>query len=274
MTKNKFDLPNYRKNELSDLAEFIADEYFYDSLICPYKLLKIYGITYSFADYGNAFDGLLEYRAGKFHVYLNSHSVKHKYVPRVRFTLAHELGHYVIDEHRNALKKRLVSPHPSFTNFASDNEAELEADFFASSLLLPKARLLNDIYKRKFSFNLIEEIAAKYQTSIAATLIKFASIGNHPIMIICTINRQIKWFKYSEDFPFKYINYTGAFLVPHNTAAGEYFYENGIKSTEDEIVFAQDWFRIGDRNDYGRKFYEHCIYSDKNDFVLSVIWED
>lgn len=274
MTKNRYDLSSYRKNELSDLAEFIADEYCPDSLVCPYKILSTYGITYSFANYGNAFDGLLEHCAGKFHVYLNNHNARHRYVPRVRFTLAHELGHYIIDEHRNALKNGLVNPHPSFTNFASDNEAELEADFFASSLLLPKSRLLKDIYKRKFSFNLIEEIATKYQTSIAATLIKFASIGNHPIMIICTIDRQIKWFKYSEDFPFKYINYTGNFMVPVNTAAGEYFYENGIKSSDDEIVFAQDWFRIYDQNDYGRKFYEHCIYSDKNKFVLSIIWED
>ncbi len=275
MVKNKYDISEYRKSELSDIAEFIADEYFVDTYVCPYRLTKIYGISYSFENYGNAFDGLLEHRSGKFHVYLNNNHVKHIYQPRVRFTLAHELGHYLIDEHRCALEMGLAPSHPSFTNFSSDNEVELEADFFASSLLIPKSRMLKDLCRRKFSFNLIEELATKYQTSITATLIKFASIGNHPIMIICSINEKISWFKYSEDFPFKYINALPGFKVPINTSVGEFFYKNGIKSTDEfEIVYAEDWFTLYYDSDYGRKFYEHCIYSDSNKFVLSVIWED
>ena len=275
MAKNKYDISESRKKELSDLAEFIADEYFVDTFVCPYKLAKIYGISYTFDDYGNAFDGLLEHRSGKFHIYLNSRKAKHIYEPRVRFTLAHELGHYVIDEHRNALKSGLAPSHPSFTNFSSDNEVELEADFFASSLLIPKSRLIKDVFRRKFSFNLIHELATKYQTSITATLIKFASIGNHPIMIVCSIDKKIKWFKYSDDFPFKYIEALPGFKVPMNTSAGQYFYENGIKCEDEfEIIEAEDWFRIYNEKDYGRKFYEACIYSDRNKFVLSVIWED
>ncbi len=275
MTKNKYDISEYRKNELSDLAEFIADEYFMDTLVCPYKLAEKYKLTISFEDYKNAFDGLLEHRDGKFHIYLNSNKVKHKYEPRVRFTLAHELGHYLIDEHRNALKMGLAPSHPSFTNFGSDNEVELEADFFASSLLMPKSRIIKDLNKRKFSFNIIEELATKYQTSITATLLKFASIGNHPIMIICSVDKVIKWFKYSEDFPFKYIDTLAGFKVPKNTAAGQYFYQNGLKCEDNyEIVDAEDWFKISYEKDYGRKFYEYCIFSDINKFVLSIIWED
>jgi Zn-dependent peptidase ImmA (M78 family) len=275
MAKNKYDILEGRKKELSDLAEFIADEYFVDTFVCPYKLANIYGISYTFEDYGNAFDGLLEHRSGKFHIYLNSRNAKHIYQPRVRFTLAHELGHYLIDAHRNALKSGLTPSHPSFTNFSSDNEVELEADFFASSLLIPKSRLLKDVFRRKFSFNLIEELATKYQTSITATLIKFASIGNHPIMTVCSVDKKIKWFKYSDDFPFKYIDALPGFKVPVNTSAGQYFYENGIKSDDEfEIIDAEDWFRLYNDNDYGRKFYESCIYSDRNKFVLSVIWED
>lgn len=275
MAKNKYDILESRKKELSDLAEFIANEYFVDTFICPYKLAKIYKISYTFEEYGNAFDGLLEHRSGKFHIYLNSRKAKHIYEPRVRFTLAHELGHYLIDEHRNALKSGLSPSHPSFTNFSSDNEVELEADFFASSLLIPKSRLLKDVFRRKFSFNLIDELATKYQTSITATLIKFASIGNHPIMIVCSIDEKIKWFKYSDDFPFKYIDALPGFKVPVNTSAGQYFYENGTKNEDEfEIIEAEDWFRLYNDNDYGRKFYESCIYSDRNKFVLSVIWED
>ncbi len=275
MTKNKYDISEGRKKELSDLAEFIADEYFTDTFVCPYKLAKIYGISYTFEDYGDAFDGLLEHRSGKFHIFLNSRNARHIYEPRVRFTMAHELGHFVIDEHRNALKNGLAPSHPSFTNFSSDNEVELEADFFASSLLIPKSRLIKDVFRRKFSINLIQELATKYQTSITATLIKFASIGNHPIMIVCTVDKKIKWFKYSDDFPFKYIDALPGFKVPKNTLAGQYFYENGEKCEDEfELIDAEDWFSLYNEKDYGRKFYESCIYSVKNKFVLSVLWED
>lgn len=274
MANNKYDISEYRKQDLSDLAEFIADEYFYDTLICPFKLARKYGISISFNDYGNAFDGLLEHSSGKFHIYLNSAKVKHKYEARVRFTLAHELGHYVIDEHRNALKQGLVPSHPSFTNFSSDNQVELEADFFASSLLIPKSRLIKEVNKRIFNLNLVEELSTIFQTSITATLLKFASIGNHPIMIVCTINSKIKWFKYSEDFPFKYIETLPSFKVPVNTVAGDYFYKSKEKYEDEEIVYAEDWFRLYKDEDYGREFFEKCICSDRHNFVLSVIWEE
>lgn len=275
MGRNRYDITEFRKNELSELAEFVADEYFQNTLVCPHRLSEIYGISTSFNNYGNSFDGLLEHKAGKFDIYLNSNKVKHIYEPRLRFTLAHELGHYIIDEHRNALRLGLSPSHPSFTNFSSDNEVELEADFFASSLLIPKSRLLKDVYRRKFSFDIIEEIATKYQTSITATLIKFASIGNHPIMIICSVDKKIKWFKYSEDFPFKYIDALPDFKVPQNTSAGHFFYENGTKCEgEADLVYAEDWFKLYKDEDYGRPFNEYCIYSNKNKFVLSVIWEE
>ncbi|NOQ76047.1 MAG: ImmA/IrrE family metallo-endopeptidase [Crocinitomix sp.] len=271
---NKYDIPTLRKEELSDLAEHIADTYFPDTLVCPHKLAKIYGISSSFEDYGDAFDGLLEFKEGKFHIYVNSKRVKHIYQARVRFTMAHEIGHYIIDEHRNPLMKGLAPSHSSFSNFSSDNEVELEADFFASSLLLPASRLKKEIHKKKFSFTLIEALSAKFQTSVTATLLKFASIGNHPIMIVCMINSRIKWFKYSHDFPFKYIETMPGFKVPEFSSAGQYFYENGIKNVDSsEIVFAEDWFRIRNKEDVRRQFYEHCIYSDKNKFVMSIIWE-
>jgi Zn-dependent peptidase ImmA (M78 family) len=270
---NKFDISDYRKRELSDLAEFIADKYFKDTLVCPHQLAEKYKISCSFEDYGAAFDGMLEYKNGSFHIFLNSHGFEHKYLPRIRFTMAHEIGHYIIDEHRGALINGLAPAHPSFTNFSTENTVELEADYFASSLLLPSNRVISDIKNRLFSINIIKELSTRYQTSITATLLKFASIGNHPIMIVCTINKRIKWFKYSYDFPFKFIETQPGFHVPKNTSAGEYFYDGVKNINSTELVFAGDWFRVYNKMDANREFCEYCFYSDKNNFVMSVIWE-
>jgi hypothetical protein len=133
---------------------------------------------------------------------------------------------------------------------------------------------LQDVFKKKFNYNLIDELSTKYQTSFTATLLKFISIGNHPVMMVCTIDSKIKWYKYSDDFPFKYIKALPGFKVPANTSVGQYFYENGTKNeNSEEIVFAQDWFSVNFKSDYGRQFKEYCIYSNANKFVMSIIWE-
>jgi len=260
--------------DIADLAEGIGNCFLYEDKVNLEMIANSENISFIEGNYGNHFLGQLIHYSNKFYIILNLDQLANCECGRIRFTIAHELGHYFIDEHRNALMLGLSPSHPSFTNFSSDNEVELEADFFASSLLIPTSRLLKDVYRRKFSFNIIEEIAAKYQTSITATLIKFASIGNHPIMIVCSVDKKIKWFKYSEDFPFKYIDTLSDFKVPQNTSAGRFFYENGTKCEgEADLVYAEDWFKLYNDKDYGRHFNEYCIYSDKNRFVLSVIWE-
>lgn len=270
---NKYDIPRHRKEELSELAEFIADEYFPSTTVHPEIIVKRNNISYNSDDYGNFFDGILQYKKGRFHMFFNTKRIQNIYTARGRFTVAHELGHYFIDEHRTALQNNLAPSHPSFIDFSSDIQIELEADFFASSLLVPKSRLLKDIRNKKFSIDLIHELKDKYNVSLTAMLIKFASIGNHPIMIIASEDAKIKWFKYSDDFPFKYINATAGFKVPILTVAGDIFYNNNIVDNSNEIVYAEDWFNIWKSEDKGREFYEHCRYFKQNKFALSIIWE-
>jgi hypothetical protein len=54
-----------------DLAEFLAETFFPNDPIDPLKLAEKHGITSSFGFYQDAFDGLLELRQRRFHIYLN-----------------------------------------------------------------------------------------------------------------------------------------------------------------------------------------------------------
>ena len=272
MANNYFELSNRREKELSELAEFIADEYCPNAPIEPELIAKNKGISFSYGNYEDAFDGLTEHEFGEFHIFINLDRHSHKESERVRFTFAHELGHYFIDEHRNALEKGQAPSHPSFTDFSSNNPVEVEADFFAASLLMPKARILKDCFKKKFSFQIIEGLSKKYKTSTTATALKFASIGNHPIMIVRSSNNIINWFKHSYDFPYKWPKGLKE-NVPENTLAGAYF-QDGTKYDETLPLSVYDWFNNVKDEDYDREFYERCIYSDYYDFVLSIIWED
>lgn len=268
-------LSKSRKYYLSALAEEVAEEYCPNNLVAPRLIADEQSISYSFGNYKDAFDGLIEHDSGTFHIYINLDKAKNEYSPRARFTFAHELGHYFIDEHRNALKSGRTPSHASH-NFKSKNPVELEADYFAASLLMPKSRVESDCFKRKFGMEVIEEMRMKYQVSTTATLLRFADIGNHPIMVVCSRSGKVEWAGCSDDFPFKVIKgIKSDRKVPRCSMANEYWQS---KREYDEVseVTAGDWFENVWDQDYDRKFYEKCIYSEKfgYGFILSVLWED
>lgn len=263
-------LSRKREIELSELAESIANYYCPEGPIEPNVIAEKIDILYSYGDYGDSFDGLIEQENGLFHIFINNRNNLASN-PRSRFTFAHELGHYFIDEHRQALLKGKTPSHPSFTNFSSRNPVELEADHFAASLLMPEKRVKNDCAKKPFNFALVKDIATKYQTSITATVLKLMTIDKHPIMLVCAVDGKIRWFKYSHDFPFKWLKKTNG-VVPKNTLAGAFF--SNKEMFDDELpVLASDWFDNVRERDIDRQFFEKCIYSDRHNFVLSIIWE-
>jgi Zn-dependent peptidase ImmA (M78 family) len=258
--------------ELSELGEYYAGLFCEGSeTIHPHIIAKGLGLNYTPKNYGLAFEGLLEYKGGKFHVFINTRADEHLYTPRVRFSFAHELGHYIIDNHRNALMQPGVAPHGSIT-LMSDLRIEREADLFAACLLMPESRIRQDVFKQKFSFALIDMISKKYQVSITAALLRFIALGNHPIMVVCSRAGKVVWRRFNEDFPFYNLHTVGKDIVPVNTSAGDYF-KDGTKYDRTETVFAEDWFILQNSNDRGRQFFEHCIYIDRLKQVVSVIWE-
>ena len=151
--------------------------------IDPRAILRANGIRVTFNDYGEAFDGLLEHRSGRFHVFCNTARVG-KDTPRTRFTLAHELGHYFIDEHRRALEAGRVRPHGSICDFESPVEVELEADCFAASLLLPTSAVAPAVRGKARGLGGVVSLVAKFNTSITATAMRYLDVDPHPCVVI------------------------------------------------------------------------------------------
>jgi hypothetical protein len=97
-------------------------------------------MTFSFGRYANCFDGYLECRQRKFHVYIDLDSSGSADSPRARFSFAHEVGHYFLDWHRCALELG-APPHGSRADLNFPGIVEREADMFAANLLLPESRI-------------------------------------------------------------------------------------------------------------------------------------
>lgn len=259
------------KPRVKRLAEYIALQY--EEKITPLEKIVVEEELEVFYDNyeSNTFDGMTIYDEGRFYIHLNIDKHNCPDSDRGRFTLAHELGHYFIDAHRIGLKNGLLEPHPSLTNQKQFVAIEREADYFASCLLMPELRFRKDIGNKKFNFGVIDFLHEEYKVSRTACALRFADIGNHPIMVVYSENNTIRWAHSSEDFPFKWLLNDNT--VPQNTVMGDYFNNNHVADIfKTEQVWAIDCFKYVRDEDLQRKFYEHCI-TYKNS-ALSIFWED
>lgn len=260
-------IKNSSLSAIKHLAESIALDY--EETITPIeKIIQEEELQIFYDSYGDTFDGMTIYDPSGFYIHVNVFRGNRQDSTRARFTIAHELGHYFINNHRIGLMKGYLTPHISRLNEDSHSKIEREADYFASCLLMPEDRFKKFVLRKKFDYALLEATAAHFNTSITATAIRFAAIGNHPLMIVFGEQNQIKWKWPSEDFPYQYLLYTNK--IPENSVMGEYF-ADGKKITGTEPVWAGDWFNYVKDDDVNRKFLEHCI-PHKN-LALSIIWE-
>lgn len=193
------ELPDSRKQEISELAEFIAEEYGAAGRVDPQTIAKRKKITFKFGHYQDAFDGMLEYKAGLFHIYCNLDRVGQYDSPRARFTMAHELGHYFIDEHRNALVSGFAPAHPSFCEYESENLVEREADCFASSLLMPKLFFYRQAKASSPGLSGILHLKQYFNTSVTSTALRYVQSGRVPCIVLMWSNRNCIWKRSSSD---------------------------------------------------------------------------
>ena len=187
-----------RLRNIEELAEFVAESTFPNSRIEPQQIADRLAVTYNYGHYEDAFDGLLEYYGDTFHIFGNIDRVNSSDHPRARFTFSHELGHYFIDEHRNALVGG-VGPHASFTDYQSDNPAEQEADSFAAALLMPTKRFNSAVKKRPPSMQSIRELAEQFGTSYSSTAIRYAKSDLHSAIVMRWTSEERKWCWSSEE---------------------------------------------------------------------------
>lgn len=133
------------------------------------KVAEHLGIKISFAPSEEYSGMLLRKTEGQVLMGINSNEPK----TRMRFTIAHEIGHYLFD------KGNAVSiDYRSTFQLIDKPTKEIRADLFAANLLMPKKFLTIDFEKvsSKFSEEDLTEIAKKYQVSKDAMKYRLANL--------------------------------------------------------------------------------------------------
>lgn len=260
-----------RMKSLCSFAEFVAADFSNGNRTALAEIISYEDLGCYFDNYEDAFDGMLCYDSGQFHIHINIDNGNREGSKRGRFTVAHELAHFFINEHRLGLKYGILKPHASFHNISHRSIIETEADYFASCLLMPTVKFKNHGI-RKFSLDTILHLSDSFQSSVLATIIRFAEIGTHSIFAVVSRNGVTQWFTRSYDFPYWPLQFKIGDPVSSTTIAAEYFSTNAIKYNEPQLVNVDDWFRPGDDNRANREMFEQCYYSDSYNYVLSILW--
>jgi Zn-dependent peptidase ImmA (M78 family) len=180
-----------RDEEIEELAELVASEHWRGSQVDPREVAADSGLTFSFGHYEDHFDGLLECRTHRFHVYINIDRHGSADSARMRFSFAHELGHYFIDWHRHALEHG-VPAHGSSADFQSPLVIERQADLFAANLLMPRERLKSEAHAR-IDATEIQRLASLFGTSISATAIRCALLDLSPLIVMGWTQKGRRW---------------------------------------------------------------------------------
>ncbi len=155
-------------------------------------------------DFRDCFDGRLSFHGGRFLLLYNTkydawprQSAHH---PKVRFTVAHELGHFYLDRHRAFLVKRR-QPLGFVTEFETDQEIERQADSFAAGLLMPKylvaPRINCDL---EITLDGIKQAAGIFDVSLTSMMVRWTQLSDFPTATLCVRGGRIQWGFVSERF--------------------------------------------------------------------------
>jgi len=116
-----------------------------------------------------------------------------------RFSISHELGHYLLPGHVEAVLDG-NGVHESFAGFRSDNEYEKEADSFAAGLLMPSQLFLSALSNTEPGLEAIEDLSSLCITSLPATAIRYAKYADYPVAIVVSTGSTIDYCSMSDSF--------------------------------------------------------------------------
>ncbi len=264
-----------RKQLLEEDAEWIVDEYFApDELIRPEVIAEAEGFTHSLGNYNNDFKGLIHYLNGGFHVYLDTTFGNTLNDTVIRYSFAHELGHYFINEHRSELLAMGLLGSTNGAAMLSGGLFEKEAEFFASCLLMPRTRFLTEIAEQPFSTWLIHQLCKKFKVSQTAALMRYMALGDEQIAVIFNHTDGRHDYKIqSPHFPHYNLKLDENGKIPAASVAGRYCYNGDDDFKTNNLLAADVWFNPKTKEDALRVYREECLLQKNLNRIVSVVYE-
>jgi len=157
---------------------------------------------------------------------------------RRRFTIAHELGHFLCPSHTPPPDGQFNCSSESMQlTFAPKEDRmasmEVEANRFAASILMPLPHFKKDLrVQKEADIDQIVALARRYDTSREATARRYVDAQDEACAVVISQNNRILRLYRGEDFP--YIDLQSGDLVPHGSLSAKNALTEGAISYSDE----------------------------------------
>ncbi|MEA3275322.1 MAG: ImmA/IrrE family metallo-endopeptidase [Pseudomonadota bacterium] len=181
---------------------------------------------------------------------------------RQRFSIGHELGHWVRDRGKAVYLCQAADLRSPWNN---QQNPESRANDYAANLLMPAFMFRSAAKGRPMTFETVGDLAEDFQTSQTATAIRLVQLGSYPAMVACYGMEGRRWYSAGPDIPY--------YLRPHrelshDTDAFDLLFGK-IGSTRSRLSDAASW--IDHRSSDHYTVHEQSIRI-SDDAVLALIW--
>lgn len=114
------------------------------------------------------------------------------YEGRRRFSLAHELAHWICDRKTGSFQcaKEVIGPQN-----AEAKSVEAHANAFASQLILPDYLVVPWLQGKPANLDVAKELAKDFDASLTAAAIKLAKRATSPACTVCHSQTKLLWFQ-------------------------------------------------------------------------------
>jgi hypothetical protein len=237
----------------------------------PLEIAREEEIELAPSQYGIGFDARIEYLPlyDGYAIYYQEPG-PFRNAGRVNFSLAHELGHFYLPEHRKRLRARKM--HNSQSDYCSKDPAEKEADRFAANLLMPEELFIADVhhhYRGYCTLKNIRDMAERLGTSVTSTAIRYCDCGIDATMVIISRDGIVDWSWASEDMKRLTMYWAPAGMpIPEDSKTADLYTAREIGGTDEIVEGSVDshvWFEWPKRD----TLWEEAMF--RGNYVLTYL---
>lgn len=167
------------------------------------------------------------------------------FTKRQRYTIGHELGHFLIPTHMPTSDDQFLCTSGDMSQSAKSKaidkkvRMEAEANRFAANILMPRKLFQADLRRtRALDIDLLVRLSERYDVSKEAAARRFCDLVDSPSAIVFSENGKFRYAVRSTGFPF--VPLSKGTPLPHGTLTKTFCGSVGEISDMDAVP-ASDW---------------------------------
>ncbi len=259
--------------DLVELADLVRPEQLVDAIVAQNpqlpvpvpleELAALAGITQIAPLTTAGFEGALMANAEKSSgaIFFNGRSPR----PRQRFTVGHELGHFLLPWHRKSSFQCTAEDMTSRANV----EWEIQANQFSAELLIPKSLLMPRLRVLKEpDLEHVTDLASEFETSIEMTARRYAELHEYPCAVVFSKDNQVRYTARSEYFEHPLCVWKGDKLPSKSPS------RDAVGNVDDWDELDAYWWLKDSQGDLPDKVYEQTLRQAEGYKITLVTYED